>query len=230
MKKPLLFLLFAVTLQLGFSQRHIQLEVNFIPATDTINWNGTPTVVVYDCRMTSDTTDPFNGVINVRRRFSVDTSLRVIQVPLNNFTIGDTANFQWRDTITSIGPPSPFNYLFGDNLLRFWIVPDSGTSHVPDTSFVMFFIRDLNANVNDPALANRLRLYPNPVTQLLHFDFQEGVQKLESIQVSDLSGKVLQRSTIPVKSLDFSTLPSGMYIVEMRYRDGLRGSYRVVRE
>jgi len=227
LKKLFLFLLFAMTLQLGFSQKHTQLDVQFHPPNDTVPWIGGPYIVLFGCVMTSDTTEPFNGVINVRRRTPADTSLRVAHIPLTNFAMGDSTYFAWYDTIFAL---DSMPYRRGDNWAQLWIIPDSGAVYAVDTVTIQFYILDILNAASDPAVAQRLTLYPNPVTQLLHFDFREGVQKLESIQVSDLSGKVLQRSTTPVESLDFSTLPSGTYIVDVRYRDGLRGSYRVVRE
>lgn len=228
MKQLLLILLCLVTVQLSHAQKKLNLDVIFVPSSDTVDWQGAPYAVVYECIMTSDTTDPFNGVINIRRRNNhVDTSLRVVQVPLTNFVVGDTAYFSWRDTIVAV---DGIEYAFGDNVLQFWIVPDSGASYVPDTSSITFFIRNLVAGVESPAVERRLSVYPNPAGQRLYLDHKEDARKLRALQLSNLQGQVLLTETSAVKSLDLSRLPAGMYLLHVRYNDGLRGSFRVLHE
>lgn len=227
MKQLLLILLCLMTVQMSHAQKKVNLDVIFIPSSDTVDWQGAPYAVVYQCIMTSDTTDPFNGVINIRRRNHVDTSLRVVQVPLTNFVMGDTAYFSWHDTIVAV---DGFEYTFGDNVSQFWIVPDSGASYVPDTTTFTFFIRNMVAGVESPALDRRLTVYPNPVGERLYLDFKEDAHKLRALQLTNLQGQVLLRETSALKSIDLSGLPAGMYLLDVRYNDGLRGSFRVLHE
>lgn len=227
MKRLFLILVCMMVVQLGMSQKKIKLAVNFLPPNDTVEWVGGGYIVIYACTMTSDTSDPFNGTINIRRRAPVDTSLRVAQVPLSNFVQGDTADFQWYDTIFAI---DNVQYFLGDNLMQFWIIPDSGAGYVPDTVTIGFYIKDVLNATDARALARRLALYPNPVNQRLHLDFREEAHKLQAIQVTNLQGQVLQAASSPVKQLDFSGLPAGMYLVDVRYQDGVRGTYRVLHE
>lgn len=231
MRPILLFLFVLLAAQFGHAQKHIQLDVNVILSNngaDTLDWNGNTFIVVYRCEMTSDTAAPFNGTINIRRRNNhVDTSQRVAQVSLSNFLAGDTAIFDWYDTLFTV---DGVEYQFGDNVSQLWIIPDSGAAYVPDTVTYFFYLNNLLGAQAPTSLQRRLVVYPNPVGQQLHLDFREDAHKLQAIRVVSLQGQVLQTETAPVKSIDFSGLPAGCYLLELQYADGVRGSYRVMHE
>jgi hypothetical protein len=227
MKQLFRFLICLMTVQLVHAQQAIKLDVQFLPTSDTVDWQGGPYIVIYDCAMTSDTSDPFDGLINIRRRSNADTSLRVAQVPLTNFALGDTVHFSWHDTIFAI---DSLPYHWGDNVAQLWIMPDSAASYAPDTVTTRFYIRDLVFAVESPALASRLAVYPNPARQNLYLDFKEDAHKLRALQLTNLQGQVLLTASSAAKSLDLSGLPVGMYLLNVRYNDGLRGSFRVLHE
>ena len=73
-------------------------------------------------------------------------------------------------------------------------------------------------------------LHPNPSSEdLLHFRFHEPV---EQAFVYSLQGKVLrEEKAYPLNSMDISTLPRGVYVVEIRYDGGAqRAISRFIRE
>lgn len=224
MKSFVLACLCLLCAQFATAQKQLKLSVNFIPLNDTVEWNGGDYIVVYDCQMTSDTVAPFTGVARVRKRTGVDTSLRVINIPLTNFAYGDTVMHPWYDTIHSVtqGP-----YMVGTNTVSFWVIPDSAGAYTPDTTTIQFEVVNL-VSVTDPsALQQRLSVYPNPVGHRLQLDYRKDAHKLQSIRVSNLQGQLLQAETTAVKDIDFSGFPAGLYLVEVRYQDGVRGTFRI---
>lgn len=64
----------------------------------------------------------------------------------------------------------------------------------------------------DEALEQSVRVYPNPVQDVLHIETSEQIEKLE---IYSLTGALLTSRRTPDKILDMSALPSGMYIVRL---------------
>jgi len=64
--------------------------------------------------------------------------------------------------------------------------------------------------------AKGLRLYPNPITDVLHL---ESSSELSSISITNLNGQVLKRQQVEGKELSFPVegLNSGIYIVSLKF-------------
>ncbi len=97
----------------------------------------------------------------------------------------------------------------------------------------------INCTTNRPAVMNNdiekqltneffeldnLKLYPNPVTEDLHIDFNEPSKSVFKILVYSLSGQIVQtysnlnnQTTI---TIPFTNLPQGIYIVNLEYYNG----------
>mgnify|MGYP000344954673 CR=1 FL=1 len=75
-----------------------------------------------------------------------------------------------------------------------------------------------------------ITVYPNPVNDVLNFKFtQQGLQNV-SVQITDLTGKVLLNSTIQeYNSMDVSSLQAGMYIVTCTSKSENLGSFSLIK-
>uniref|UniRef100_UPI00374DC02C T9SS type A sorting domain-containing protein n=1 Tax=Flavobacterium sp. TaxID=239 RepID=UPI00374DC02C len=62
------------------------------------------------------------------------------------------------------------------------------------------------------ASQNRVRIYPNPATSIIHFDNGDNFQ-LKNVEIIDLTGKVII-SNNKSESIDISNLSSGVYVVK----------------
>ncbi|OWP84502.1 hypothetical protein BWK59_04965 [Flavobacterium davisii] len=81
----------------------------------------------------------------------------------------------------------------------------------------------------------QLTYYPNPVHEQLYFKWQNaGESVIVSMHVVSISGQILREFwSLNQKNdllIDFSTMPSGMYVIMVRYSNGSEKSVKVVKE
>jgi hypothetical protein len=89
-----------------------------------------------------------------------------------------------------------------------------------------FIFSDPSVMSTKEALEPELSLYPNPVSNFLHLPAGTAFSQLT---VSDLSGKLLLRQTLPSQRLDLSTFSAGIYIVSLQQKDKVK-HVRIVKE
>lgn len=71
--------------------------------------------------------------------------------------------------------------------------------------------------------ANIVRLYPNPATTVINFDFQKGYEKGYSIQIYSFMGgrKMYEMTNIPDRtSINLADFNRGVYIYQLRDKTG----------
>lgn len=67
-----------------------------------------------------------------------------------------------------------------------------------------------------------LRIYPNPASTSIQLHFGGNTTETQQLNIFDLSGKVLLTTRVYSNQiLDVSSLPSGVYIVEMEYKNSI---------
>ncbi len=71
----------------------------------------------------------------------------------------------------------------------------------------------------DLALENALRIFPNPVEDLLTIDLSEHFT-LTTIRLFDATGKLIQTYPSDTRKIDFSTLPKALYFLHLQTKDG----------
>ncbi len=76
---------------------------------------------------------------------------------------------------------------------------------------------------------NEMRLWPNPVNQTLHLQVDT---KPTQIKLTDITGRVLHLSTNHnlVQEWDMSTIPEGLYLMEVVFESGAKMVERLVKE
>jgi len=79
---------------------------------------------------------------------------------------------------------------------------------------------DFVSDVNEPAWAGELLVYPNPATYQVTIDAPVQIERLRLI---DVQGQVLKNQVIDntVHTLDLSTLPKGVYQIQLISGDGM---------
>ena len=82
--------------------------------------------------------------------------------------------------------------------------------------------------IKKPAENQNIAIYPNPTSGKIHIVLSENATRC---QIVDLMGNVLSETIVssPHFELDLSGLPSGMYLVKMRFRDGRVAFYKVIK-
>jgi hypothetical protein len=91
---------------------------------------------------------------------------------------------------------------------------------------------NISISENSTAIAESvidgISLYPNPVAGMLYIDNQTE-NKIDFLQLFDLSGKEILNVSHPANEIDLSAVPSGRYIV--RIKSGyLHGNYQILKK
>ncbi|MGA1226336.1 MAG: T9SS type A sorting domain-containing protein [Tamlana sp.] len=72
--------------------------------------------------------------------------------------------------------------------------------------------------MEDNPLESRISIHPNPANHLININTNE---KIDSISVYDISGKVVIDGFDSLKQIDISNLRSGIYFLKMSLNDSL---------
>lgn len=97
---------------------------------------------------------------------------------------------------------------------------------VIDIRYLDFTNITSNGKVVD-AMHNKIRLYPNPVTDLLQIQYESAEAETVLIQIVDLQGKILFQQTIANKSgtnnvyIPFNSFQKGLYLCSLYHRNKL---------
>lgn len=75
-----------------------------------------------------------------------------------------------------------------------------------------FIVHVTAVSVEEVAIENDIRLYPNPATDVLHIENSE--QYKEAV-IYNSTGKLIISSSIETGSIDISTLPAGLYFLKL---------------
>ena len=133
------------------------------------------------------------------------------------------------DTDPGLGNGTAISFTAADEVNPLIAIP-SGTLSV---GIHNLFIRVKDANgvwshyegrefTNDPLGIEdndlyKITLYPNPTTSTLNIQMQ---QKIEAIQLVDMSGKTIVVKSLSSNSMDVSSLANGVYFIEISTIDG----------
>ena len=73
----------------------------------------------------------------------------------------------------------------------------------------------------------KLMIHPNPFKDVLYIS---EIEKVTSVSVSDVSGRVVRTIDNPSKEIDLSLLNSGLYLVTLRLKDGTQYTVKAIKK
>lgn len=76
------------------------------------------------------------------------------------------------------------------------------------------------------AAKNNIKVYPNPFKDVLNIS---DIEKVKSVTITDVSGRVLKTVDNPTKEINLSTLNSGLYLVILRMKDGSQQTVKAIK-
>ena len=86
-------------------------------------------------------------------------------------------------------------------------------------------------SVVEPQVKKHLKVYPNPVSGMLHIELPDSETGIAQITVCNVLGKVmLHKENLSQAELEVTTLPAGMYLLQVRTSDGKRMTAKFVKE
>ncbi|MCK9256043.1 MAG: T9SS type A sorting domain-containing protein, partial [Bacteroidales bacterium] len=66
-----------------------------------------------------------------------------------------------------------------------------------------------NSSANIENISNSISIYPNPATDILHFN------QAQTYEIFDIQGRVLKKSEAEQNSANISELKNGMYFIKI---------------
>jgi hypothetical protein len=75
-----------------------------------------------------------------------------------------------------------------------------------------FLIKDEGTNIHEHPALQTFSLYPNPATTTIYI---KGISTNTPYRILDIQGRVLQQSELNGTSIDITTLPQGMYVLQI---------------
>ncbi|WP_415328799.1 fibronectin type III domain-containing protein [Chryseobacterium sp. MMS23-Vi53] len=141
----------------------------------------------------------------------------------------DTSNLnQWR----TVGVPLAASYVGATIQVRFTVDKNvNGNGYFYDD----LLLDNVEIKQNPTILAanevsatkNAIKIYPNPFRDVLNIS---DVEKVKSVVVNDISGRVVKTIENPGKELNLSELNSGMYLVTIIFKDGSRSTMKAIKK
>lgn len=77
------------------------------------------------------------------------------------------------------------------------------------------------------ASKKKLSVYPNPFRDVLNIS---EIEKVTSVMISDVSGRVVRTIDNPTKEINLSFLNSGLYLVTLRLKDGTQYTVKAIKQ
>lgn len=74
---------------------------------------------------------------------------------------------------------------------------------------------------------NKLNVYPNPFTDILHIS---DIKDVASITVTDMSGRTVRTIAKPTAQLQLGDLNAGLYLVTLKYKDGTAKTVKAIKK
>lgn len=152
--------------------------------------------------------------------------------PVNGATIGINNTTLTTDPLghTVIQLVTGYTYAYVLNAPGY--LSDSGTVVVGTNDTVITLILPVDTTgIHDLQDKMQVQLFPNPVNDLLHIRFSNPIESSMTVEVYNLSGIMMKRTSTTDKSvlIDMSHLPGGVYVVKVYDGKGGAASFRVIR-
>lgn len=95
-----------------------------------------------------------------------------------------------------------------------------------------FEVTTLSTNESGNPKENGILLYPNPFKDFLYLDFTSADYRNSSYQLFDAQGKLIRQDKIiqSKSELNFSDLPSAMYIIKITQKDRNIKTFKIIKK
>ena len=102
----------------------------------------------------------------------------------------------------------------------------SGYSDYPEDNFTITMTKT-GLGTSETAAKDAIKVYPNPFVDVLNIS---DIEKVASITINDISGKLIQTVEKPVSELHLGKLTAGLYIVTLNMKDGSKQTIKAIKK
>lgn len=93
------------------------------------------------------------------------------------------------------------------------------------------FTQSSETSITSLKTKQSLKLFPNPVSGILQIQLPDAEKEVARITVCDLLGRVvLQKENLPKPEIEVSSLPNGMYLLQLQLSDGTNLTAKFVKD
>jgi hypothetical protein len=194
---------------------------------DTVVFNNNNPMVTYTMVVKNTGNAKLDGPVTIKTKYNTWTQVYdKYSWVVADFEVDETDTVTFTDTIANL---SSFRYKGGDNILVIWPHADNPTAQVPDTTNYGIYVDDLTGIAELHFLGSQVEVYPNPLTGQLNIQYLKDKHKVESVRICNMQGQVLFDRAAAVEQIDTDALSSGVYLLEIRYKDGRIGVARLTK-
>lgn len=182
--------------------------------------------IEYSLRLRNVGGSAATGLVDIIFDYSGNDTVNVMTL-LIDLESGEFIDTTITDTVQLPGQDA--RYDGGGNIIVIWprAEPDMQAS-APDTTNVEIYIDTYVDSKDRVELESRLDLFPNPADDKLMVRYHKFNSVIEHVKVMDLYGKVHFHSDQSVTEIPLESFPSGLYLVDFKYRDGIQGVFKVM--
>ncbi len=86
---------------------------------------------------------------------------------------------------------------------------------------ISYSIRNTANGIEEAKVQNAsLKIYPNPASSVLNFNYQSANSKIVRARIADISGRTVLDAAVSTQSINIDQLPVGMYQLQLVDRNG----------
>jgi hypothetical protein len=211
----------------AFAQPKLKIASIYSQPADTVYYPNT-TTITYRLVVENVGNNQLTGPCDIKFRYNSYAGDHSKE-PWNatNFEVGETDSIRIDDPI---GTLDSSRYKGGGNILIIWPNTDHPGVQAPDTVEFDLVILDITGFVDPSVLRERIDIYPNPVGDVLNLRYLQLRNKVEYVRILGIDGRVLTYDSRALDQIDTRNLPSGMYMLDVKYTDGMEGALRFTKQ
>lgn len=183
------------------------------------------TIVNYTVTIVNNGPGSYTGPIYLQALYDstavLDTSWA--DTIVTDMGMGDTITFSHQDVVL----PTSTRYKGGGNIVIVWpyAAPTGATG---DSGSVYVWVDGIVGIDVGKEMENRVRVYPNPASSRVRMDVKNHIQDFEYVRIVNLTGIEQFRSEHVVSDIDISRFQRGIYLMEIKFKDGIKGTYKLL--
>ena len=88
------------------------------------------------------------------------------------------------------------------------------------------------ADINDTSLLNDIKIFPNPLIDILIIDLNNEMIKGSSVEIINITGQKVYESTLPnqISTLELGFLPAGMYFIRLSTNTNEVDNFKILKD
>lgn len=168
------------------------------------------------------TADYVGEILILRQRDSI-TTIALDTTPVVTIPVGDTLPYSGAHIVQQA------QYDGGINILVIWPAGVSVPTTTLDTIYDYVNVLDtIVQGTKLPAADKKAKIYPNPALDWIRIEYPANSPEPEAVRLYDATGKPVREIENGAEQLSLNGLAKGVYLLEIRYRNGLRQHAKLV--